>query len=163
MRNTHRIAARVLSLVSLWPLTGSAAGNGGFTVMEATVATIHAAYKSGKLSARQLTQVYLDRIEAYDKSGPKINSVITVNPNALSDAAILDAAYKSSGPVGPLHGIPVVLKDQMDVAGLPTTLGSLVMKDYVPTKDSFVVEKLRRAGAIILAKVTLGEMGGGDS
>jgi amidase len=135
----------------------------GFNVMEASVADVHAAFKSGKLTARQLTQMYLDRIQTYDKEGPKINSIITINPKALTDAAKLDAAYKSSGLVGPLHGIPILLKDQMDVAGLPTTLGSVVMKNYVPTKDSFVVEKLRKAGAIILAKVTLGELGAGDS
>lgn len=134
-----------------------------FDVMEASVADIHAAFKSGKLTARQLTQMYLDRIQAYDKEGPKINSIITINPKALSDAAELDTTYKNSGLVGPLHGIPILLKDQMDVAGLPTTLGSVVMKSYVPTKDCSVVEKLRKAGAIILAKVTLGEMGAGDS
>jgi Asp-tRNA(Asn)/Glu-tRNA(Gln) amidotransferase A subunit family amidase len=107
--------------------------------------------------------MYLDRIEAYDKNGPKINCVITVNPDALEQADKLDAAFKQSGPVGPLHGIPVAVKDQMDVAGLPTTLGSVVMKDYVPTQDSFVANKLKEAGAIIVAKVTLGELGGGDT
>src|SRR5262249_51297876 len=95
--------------------------------------------------------------------GPTINSVITINPKALEEAAALDAAYKRSGPVGSLHGIPVVLKDQMDVAGLPTTLGSVVLKDNVPVRDAVVTEQLKKAGAIILAKVTLGEMGGGDS
>jgi len=134
-----------------------------FGVMETTIADVHAAYKSGKLTARQLTQMYLDRIEAYDRMGPKINSVITVNPSALEEADRLDAAYKRSGPVGPLHGIPVVFKDQMDVAGIPTTLGSLAMKNNVPVRDSFVVEKMKKAGAIVLAKVTLGEMGGGDT
>jgi amidase len=134
-----------------------------FNVMETTIADVHKAYKSGKLTARQLTQMYLDRIEAFDKQGPKINCVITVNPKALEEAAKLDAAYKSAGPVGPLHGIPIVLKDQIDVAGLPTTLGSVVMKDYVPTRDAFVVERLKKAGAIVVAKVTLGEMGGGDT
>lgn len=134
-----------------------------FSVMEATVTDIHAAFKAGKLTARQLTQMYLDRIEAYDKSGPTVNSIISINPQALSDASKLDQAYKTSGLTGPLHGIPVVLKDQIDAAGLPTTLGAVVMKDYVPTRDSFVVAKLRKAGAIILAKVTLGELGAGDS
>jgi len=134
-----------------------------FELMEATVSSVHAAFQSGKLTARQLTQMYLDRIEAYDRRGPKINSVINVNPRALADAEQLDAAYKKSGPTGPLHGIPVVLKDQMDAAGVPTTLGALVMKDYVPSQDSFVVAKLRKAGAVILAKVTLGELGAGDS
>ena len=134
-----------------------------FQLMETTVADVHKAYRSGKLTARQLTQMYLDRIEAYDKNGPKINCVITVNPKALEEADKLDAAYKASGLVGPLHGIPIILKDQMDVAGIPTTLGSVVMKNNVPVRDSFVVEKLKKAGGIMLAKVTLGEMGGGDT
>src|SRR5258708_24076093 len=127
-----------------------------FQLMEATSADVHAAYKTGKLNARQLTQMYLDRIAAFDKAGPKINCVITVNPKALAEADALDSAYRTSSPVGPLHGIPVVLKDQMDVAALPTTLGALVMKDNVPARDSSVAEKLKRAGAIVLAKVTLG-------
>jgi amidase len=155
--------AVVATALILQPVPAAESAGSSFNVMETTVAEVHAAYKSGKLSARQLTQMYLDRIEAYDKQGPTINCVITVNPQALEDAGKLDAAFKKSGFVGPLHGIPVLLKDQMDVAGLPTTLGSVVFKDYVPTRDSFVVEKLRKAGAIILAKVTLGEMGGGDS
>ena len=134
-----------------------------FELVEATIEDVHAEYKAGRLTARALVRAYLDRIEAYDKNGPKINSVITINPKALEEADALDAAYKRSGPVGPLHGIPVVLKDQMDVAGLPTTLGSVVFKDVVPTRDAFVTEKLKKAGAIVIAKVTLGEMGGGDS
>jgi Asp-tRNA(Asn)/Glu-tRNA(Gln) amidotransferase A subunit family amidase len=107
--------------------------------------------------------MYLARIEAYDQQGPKLNSVITLNPKALEEADRLDAAFRRSGLVGSLHGIPVVLKDQVDVAGLPTTLGSVVMKDYIPTRDAFVTEQLKKAGAIILAKVTLGEMAGGDT
>jgi Asp-tRNA(Asn)/Glu-tRNA(Gln) amidotransferase A subunit family amidase len=134
-----------------------------FELVEATIGDVHAEYKAGRLTARTLVRAYLDRIEAYDKNGPKINSVISINPKALEEADALDAAYRKSGPVGPLHGIPVVLKDQMDVAGMPTTLGSVVFKDVVPSRDSFVTAKLKKAGAIILAKVTLGEMGGGDS
>jgi amidase len=134
-----------------------------FELVEATIEDVHAEYKAGRLTARALVRAYLDRIEAYDKNGPKLNTVISVNPKALEEADALDAAYKKSGPVGPLHGIPVVLKDQMDVAGIPTTLGSLVFKDVVPTRDAFVTDKLKKAGAIVIAKVTLGEMGGGDS
>ncbi len=134
-----------------------------FQLVEATIEDVHAEYKAGRLTARALVRAYLDRIEAYDRNGPKINSVITINPKALEEADALDAAYKRSGPVGPLHGIPVVLKDQMDVAGLPTTLGSVVFKDNVPTRDAFVTDKLKKAGAIVIAKVTLGEMGGGDA
>jgi len=131
--------------------------------VEATIADIHSAYKAGDLTSRQLVQMYLDRIEAYDKKGPAINAIITVNPKALEDAERLDGAFKASGFVGPLHGIPIIIKDQVDAQGMPTTLGSVLFKDYYPDRDAFVVEKLRKAGAIILAKATLGEMGGGDT
>lgn len=134
-----------------------------FNPLETTIAEIHAAYRSGQLTCRQLVQMYLDRIEAYDKNGPAINAIISVSSAALKDADRLDAAFKSGGPVGPLHGIPVIMKDQGDAAGMPTTLGSLLFKDYYPDRDAFVVEKLKKAGAIILAKATLGELGGGDT
>ena len=134
-----------------------------FEVMEATIEGIHEAYDSGRLTSRQLVQLYLDRIEAYDQKGPQINSIITINPKALEDADRLDAAFRSSGRVGPLHGIPVILKDQIDTQGMPTTLGSVLMQEYFPDKDAFGVEKLKEAGAIILAKATLGEWGGGDT
>src|SRR5215510_6963727 len=134
-----------------------------FKIVEATIDDIHSAYKSEDLTCRQLVQMYLDRIEAFDKKGPSINAIITINPRALEDADRLDAYYKSSGPAGTLHGIPVVLKDQVDAKGMPTTLGSVLFKNYYPDKDAFVVNKLKDAGAIILAKATLGELGGGDT
>ena len=134
-----------------------------FQVVEATIEDVHRAYQSGELTTRQVVQLYLDRIEAYDQQGPNINSVITLNPDALEEADRLDAAFRASGLVGPLHGIPVLLKDQVDVAGLPTTLGSIVRKDFVAAHDAFVVEKVKEAGGIILAKMTLGEMAGGDT
>src|ERR687892_521015 len=134
-----------------------------FSVLETTIEDVHHAYRSGQLTARKVVQMYLERIEAYDKAGPAINAIITINPKALEEADRLDAALKSSGFVGPLHGIPVVVKDQADAQGMPTTLGSLLFKDYYPDRDAFVVEKLKKAGAIILAKTTLGELGGGDT
>src|SRR5258705_9635926 len=134
-----------------------------FNVIEATIDDIHAGYKSGTLTCRQVVQLYLDRIEAFDKNGPNINALITVNSDALKDADQLDAAYKASGPVGPLHGIPVIVKDQADVKGMPTTLGSVLFKDYFPDRDSFVADKLRKAGAVLVGKATLGELGGGDT
>lgn len=151
--------AIVLILLPLQPLQSQ---DKPFQVMEATIKDVHNAYKSRTLTARQLVQLYLDRINAYDKNGPTINSVININPKALEEADTLDAAMRS-GFVGPLHGIPVVLKDMIDVAGLPTTYGSSIMKNFVPTRDAFVVEKLKKAGAIVLAKVTLGEFAGGDT
>jgi len=139
------------------------AQSNAFSIVEATIDDIQGAYKSGQLTCRQVVQLYLDRIEAFDKQGPSINALITVNSRALEEADRLDAAYKASGPVGPLHGIPVIVKDQADVKGMPTTLGSLLFKDYFPDRDSFVAEKLRKAGAVLLGKATLGELGGGDT
>ena len=130
-----------------------------FDVVETTIEAVHKAYQSGQLTPRQLVQAYLDRIEAYDKKGPALNCIITVNPNALEEADRLGA----SPLTGPLHGIPIVFKDQGDVKGMPTTLGSVLFKDFYPDRDCTVVEKLKAAGAIILAKATLGELGGGDT
>ncbi len=152
----------LVSLMLLAP--GSSQGQDTpFELLETTIKDVHEAYKSGQLTASQLVQLYLDRIEAYDQQGPTINSIITLNPMALQDAEKLDAALKASGLVGPLHGIPVIVKDQADAKGMPTTLGSIVLKDYYPGKDAFVVARLREAGAIILAKATLGEFGGGGT
>jgi Asp-tRNA(Asn)/Glu-tRNA(Gln) amidotransferase A subunit family amidase len=134
-----------------------------FNVIETTIADIHAAFRDGTLTARQLVEAYLGRIEAYDKNGPRINSIISLNPRALAEADRLDAAFKSSGLTGPLHGIPIAIKDQADVAEMPTTLGSVLFKDYMPGSDCFVAAKLRAAGAILLAKATLGELGAGDA
>src|ERR1043166_3039000 len=136
---------------------------GSFQLLEATISDIHEAYKSGQLTARQLVQMYLDRIEAYDQKGPAINSVITLNKKALEEADKLDSAFKQSGFVGPLHGIPILIKDQVDAAGFPTTLGSILMKDYYPERDAFAIAKLRKAGAIVIGKTTLGEFGGGNA
>ena len=136
---------------------------GAFGVLETTIEDIHGAYKSGQLTARQLVQTYLDRIDAYNKQGPAINAIITLNPAAHEEADRLDKAFKAGGFIGPLHGIPIIIKDQADAKGMPTTLGSLLFKDYYPDRDAFVVEKLKKAGAIILAKATLGELGGGDT
>ena len=134
-----------------------------FNLVEATIDDIHAGYKTGQLTCRQVVQMYLDRIEAFDKSGPNLNALITVNAEALIEADRLDQAFQKSGLVGPLHGIPVIVKDQADVKGMPTTLGSVLFKDYFPDRDFFVGEKLRKAGAILLGKATLGELGGGDT
>ena len=134
-----------------------------FNIVETTIADIHSAYKDGKLTARGLVQNYLDRIETYDKNGPQINSIISINPNALDDADQLDKALKEKGLVGPLHGIPVLMKDQADVDGMPTTMGSLLFKDHKPDRDCTVADKLKKAGAIFIGKTTLGELGAGDT
>lgn len=158
---------RISVLASLalvhWASAASADGAAPFQLMETTIDQVHTAMKAGKLTTRELVKMYQARIEAYDKNGPNINCVITLNPAALDEADKLDARFKAGGFVGPLHGIPILVKDQVDAAGMPTTLGSLVFKDYRPPLDSFVIAKLRKAGAVILGKTTLGEFGGGDS
>src|SRR5438093_223945 len=155
-------AGILILVVLLWP--GKAPSQAQtFKLQETTIEAVQNAYKTGRLNAHQLVELYLKRIDAYDKKGPAINSIITINPKALDEADRLDAAFKRSGFTGPLHGIPVIVKDQFDVKGMPTTLGSILFEGYLPDRDSFVAEKLRKAGAIILGKTTLGELGGGDT
>jgi len=128
-----------------------------FDVVEATIADIHAAMNAGELTARELVQLYLDRIEAYDKQGPAINAIITINPNALARAAELDSIFAESGMVGPLHGIPVIVKDNYDTHDLQTTAGSLSLAGSIPPNDAFQVKRIREAGAIVLAKSNMAE------
>lgn len=130
----------------------------GFAVEEASIESLHAAYRDGRATARGVTQAHLDRITAYDRKGPAIGAIILTNPQALADADGLDAQWRQTGRlVGPLHGIPVLVKDNYDVAGLQTTGGSGALLGWVPGRDAAVVKKLRAAGAIILAKTTMSE------
>ena len=126
-----------------------------FRIEETTVADIHDAYEAGTLTCVELVDRYLARIEAYDCSGPALNSVITVSPRARKDAAELDAAFAKGGLTGPLHGIPVVVKDQVETAGIMTTFGSIAAKGYVPEKDAAPIGFMRKAGAVILAKTAM--------
>lgn len=119
----------------------------------ATIADLQAAMDKGALTSEKLTSLYLARIEAYDQKGPTINSVLFLNPKALDEARALDAERKAKGPRSPLHGMPIVVKDVFDTYDMPTTGGYLPLKGVKPTKDAFVVKKLREAGAIILAKL----------
>jgi amidase len=132
-------------------------------ILEISIDGVHAAMRDGRLTARGLVQAYIDRIARYDKRGPSINSIISINESALAEADALDTAFKKSGPLGPLHGIPLVVKDQGDVLGQPTTMGSVLFEGHLPQRDAFVLAKLKRAGAIILGKSTLGELGAGDT
>ena len=124
---------------------------------EATIADIHAALKSKELTCRQLVQSYIDRIEAYDKKGPALNAIIMINPNALATADALDARFTQSGAMGPLHCVPVIVKDNYDTTDMPTSAGSLSLKGSIPEHDAFIVRKLREAGAIMLAKSNMAE------
>ena len=127
----------------------------------ATIADVNAAFAKGVLTSERLTQIFLSRIDAYDRKGPALRAVITINPKALETARAMDAERKSKGPRSPLHGIPIVLKDNIDTADLPTTGGSVLLEGSMPPDDAFVVKKLRAAGAVIVAKVNLSEFASG--
>ena len=126
--------------------------------MDATIPQLQRAMRAGRITAVELVDFYLARIEAYDDAGPALSALITVNPGARVEAAALDSERATSGPRGPLHGIPVVVKDNIDTAEMPTTGGTPALATFQPARDAFQVRKLRRAGAIILAKANLAEL-----
>ena len=129
-----------------------------FEFDEITIADLQAGMKSGKYSAHSIAEKYLSRIAAIDKSGPRVNSVIETNPDALEIAEALDKERKEKGPRGPLHGIPVLIKDNIATADrMQTTAGSLALVGSKPPADAFIAKKLRDAGAVILGKTNLSE------
>ena len=129
-----------------------------FDLLELEIPELQKLMESGKRTSKALTQLYLDRIEAIDRNGHQLKSVIEVNPDALAIATQLDQERKSKGPRGPLHGIPVLIKDNIDTAdNMSTTAGSLALIGPAPDKDAFLVQKLREAGAVILGKTNLSE------
>ncbi len=128
-----------------------------FEVEEATIAGVHAAMRSGELTCEGLVRHYLNRIAMYQNRPPRLNAIANVNPHALSEARQLDAVFTEEGPRGPLHCIPVLLKDQVETSDMPTTYGSVLFKDFVPRHDATIVTRLKDAGAIILAKTNMGE------
>src|SRR5688500_10734399 len=122
-----------------------------------TIADVNAALAKGTLTSERLVQMFLARIQAFDRQGPMLRSVITINPRAIETARALDAERKTKGPRSPLHGIPIVVKDNIDTADLPTTGGSVLLEGSIPPDDAFVIRKLRAAGAVIIAKANLSE------
>jgi len=132
-----------------------------FRLVEATIDDVRSALVSKQITCRALVDQCIKRIEAYDKSGPSLNAVQTVNRRALQDAERLDAAFAASGPVGPLHCVPMLVKDQVETSDMPTTYGSAVFKDFVPQRDATIVTRLKKAGAVIVAKSTMGEFASG--
>ncbi|MCU0538090.1 MAG: amidase family protein [Hydrococcus sp. Prado102] len=153
LKNTVLVGISATSLT----LVPTVAIAGTFNLQEATVTSINQAYDEGILTSEQLVQLYLNRIDAYDKQGPAINSIVTINPNALQVAEDLDRERKLFGPRSPLHGIPVIVKDNYNTFDLPTTAGALALEGFIPQEDAFQVQKLREAGAIILGKANLSE------
>ncbi|MEO6104639.1 MAG: amidase [Pseudoxanthomonas sp.] len=128
-----------------------------FAFEEADIASLQARMANGSLSSRALTQAYLDRIAAVDDAGPMLNAVIETNPDALQDADALDAERRAGTLRGPLHGIPVLLKDNIDALPMVNSAGSLALANHHPTSDAFLVQRLRDAGAVILGKTNLSE------
>lgn len=136
------------------PRDGAREPAAAFDLATATIADINAAIDAGALTSERLVQLYLARIDAYDRKGPKLNTVITLNPHALEEARTLDRERAATGRRSALHGIPIVLKDLIDVAGLPTTAGFKPFGAPVPPRDATIAAKLKAAGAIVLAKVS---------
>ena len=126
-------------------------------VHEVSISDLQAGYERGDFSVADITRAYLARIEALDRDGPALNSVLAVNPQALDDAARLDEELAAGRSRGPLHGVPVLLKDNVDTAGLATTAGSKILEGSLPPADAFLVERLRQAGAVVLGKSNLSE------
>ncbi|HEY5492058.1 MAG TPA: amidase family protein [Gemmatimonadaceae bacterium] len=153
-----------MRLICLLPLAGLAPAllaaqkaNHAFRVEETTITQVHAAFKAGTLTCHALVKVYLDRIAAYDKKGPAINAVVTLNPNALAIADSLDRRFAKTGLTGPLHCIPMIVKDNFETKDLQTTAGSIALKGWIPKQDATMVRRIREAGAIVLFKSNMAE------
>ena len=151
---------KIRAMMMVGGLLGATTIAGGQTVKvtapmeitEASVTDVQAALTARRISSVQLVKQYLARIAAYDHAGPELNSLIRINPKAAAEAAVLDAERKAGKVRGPMHGIPVIIKDNSDTGDMPTSAGSLAMATSQPSRDGFVVKKLRDAGAIILGK-----------
>jgi Asp-tRNA(Asn)/Glu-tRNA(Gln) amidotransferase A subunit family amidase len=132
-----------------------------FDIHEATITDLQASLEARRVTSVELVDAYLARIAAYDQQAPALNSMIRLNPRARTEAAALDAERARRGSRGPLHGVPVILKDNFDTHDMPTTAGSIALADAVPPDDAFVVKRLREAGAIILGKANMHELAAG--
>jgi amidase len=161
MKRHHWLPALVAVMVAVTLTSARAAKTVDFDAL--TIADIGHAFNSGALTSETLVQLCLARILTYDRQGPSLHAVMTLNPKALDTARALDAERKAKGPRSPLHGIPIVLKDNYNTADLPTTGGSVLLEGSLPPEDAFVVKKLRAAGAIVLAKVNMSEFASGPA
>ena len=144
--------ALFLSVIAL-----SAQPPAAFRIDETTIAQIETAIGGGSLTCRALVEQYLQRIDAHDKKGAALNAIVQVNDDALKIADDLDRRFRQSGPVGPLHCVPVLVKDNYETVDMPTTAGSLSLKGMMTGKDAFVVKRLREAGAVMIAKSNMAE------
>src|ERR1700674_2975456 len=154
-----RLAAGVITREEQQPLVATNRFRiAPFALEETTVADLQAGMASGRMTARSITQQYLDRIHALDRTGPTLRSVIEINPDALSIADALDRERKAGRVRGPLHGIPILIKDNIGTADrMTTTAGSYALAGSIPSEDATVAAKLRAAGGILLGKTNLSE------
>ena len=160
-------AAAAVTMVACGPRVGQEKGSAGpvesgaadsFALQEATVADLQGQMESGELSAQRITELYLERIQKLNHQGPELNAILVTNPDALAVAQELDRERSQGKVRGPLHGIPIIIKDNIDTADkMPTTAGSKALEGTFATRDAFVVQRLREAGAVILAKANLSE------
>jgi Asp-tRNA(Asn)/Glu-tRNA(Gln) amidotransferase A subunit family amidase len=139
----------------------AAAAAASVDVVERSILELQAEMTAGRASARDIAAAHLARIAAYDKQGPAINAMIALNPRALDDAEALDQERRERGSRGPLHGIPIVIKDNYETADMPTTGGSVALAGFRPGRDAVQVAKLREAGVVILGKTNLHELAAG--
>jgi Asp-tRNA(Asn)/Glu-tRNA(Gln) amidotransferase A subunit family amidase len=146
------VATAVLAVATL-----SAQAPSSFRVEEATIAQIQAAFRDRSLTCRSLVEQYLARIDAYDKKSPALNAIVMTNPDALETADDLDRRFRQSGPVGPMHCVPILVKDNYETVDMPTTAGSLSLQGMMTGADAFIVKRLRDAGAIMIAKSNMAE------
>jgi Asp-tRNA(Asn)/Glu-tRNA(Gln) amidotransferase A subunit family amidase len=128
-----------------------------FEVAEATIEDIHTAMAAGRVTCRGVVEAYLARIAAFDKQGPGINAIVVTNPRVLEEADSLDGVFRTREPRGPLHCVPVIVKDNFDTRGLQTSAGSLSLQGFRPARDAFMVARIRAAGALVLAKSNMAE------
>ena len=152
-----RLFSGWLLICGLAPASVRAQQTASFVVEEATISQVHEAMQGGKLTCRALVSSYLRRIEAYDKNGPAINSIVLVNPRAEAEADELDRRFARSGLTGPLHCVPMIVKDNFETKGLRTTDGALALSTFVPDQDAFEVRRAKEAGALVLAKSNMAE------
>ena len=153
MRLAHLTALALIGCAPALRVSPPAA----FPVEETSIAAIHAAFRAGSLTCRDLVATYLARIDAYDKRGPALNALVVVNGDALRLADSLDSHQRSGRRTGPLHCIPLVVKDNFETRDLPTSAGSLAMQGWISHRDAFQVRRVREAGAIVLAKSNMAE------
>jgi amidase len=153
-----RVFACLLALAAVAIVRYADAQSGpSFEIMEATIPRLQAALATGIITSRDLVAMYLARIEAYDQKGPLLNAISAINAKAMSEAEALDAERRAGTVRGPLHGIPIVVKDNYETTGMQTADGSLSLAGWIPSDDAHLVKKLRSAGAIIIAKTNMHE------